>query len=437
MKINLGIITPETHMDYFRAIEEDMRPLCQFRFLTISNFRETTDIYLKNLDSVDGFVVSGRMLYESIDKECLDDKVPVHILHDDENLLYRELFRLLVTEPGLDISRIYVDYAYVIDSFNEFQQYLTHEGKPVDSGDLFKQAETMLDNHITLWEEKKIDLSITAFGHFVPELQKHGVRYILIRPTLENVKETISEIINEITILKLKNQRAVVACLSAHTEQPPPAEQLQELKVLVGRFLHDMNLADTAQISDGYVRLYTTYGNFMRITSNANNCTLLEYLEERVQGKVKIGWGSGHEYFQANVNATKAHRQADAYTGNCSFFINEEQKVIGPMRSMNVIQFSEQGDPEIIALAKEIGINNINLQRIMSYAEIMRTNKLSSEDVAECLSMTVRGANRILNKIEESQYVQTVFEKRDNSKGRPKKYYELLFLDKEGRKLSG
>lgn len=228
MTIKLGIITPESHMDYFRAIEEEMRPLCQFRFLTISNFRETTDIYLKNLDSVDGFVISGRMLYEAIDKEYLDDKVPVHILHDDENLLYRELFRLLVTEPGLDISRIYVDYAYIIESFSEFQQYLTHEGKPVNSGNLLERVETMLENHITLWEDKKIDLSITAFGHFVPELQKHGVKYILIRPTLESVKETISEIINEITILKLKNQRAVVACLSVQNEQHFSEEELHE-----------------------------------------------------------------------------------------------------------------------------------------------------------------------------------------------------------------
>lgn len=436
MKIKLGIITPETHMDYFHSIEEEMRSVCEFRFLTISSFRETTDLYLQNVGSVDGFVISGRMLYESIDKECLDDKVPVHILHDDENLLYRELFRLLVTEPGLDISRIYVDYAYVIDSFREFQQYLTHEGKPVDSGDLSERVETMLENHITLWENKKIDLSITAFGHFVPDLQKHGVKYILIRPALESVKETISEIINEITILKLKNQRAVVACLSVQNEQQSSEEELHQLKALVGRFLQSVNLADTAQISDSYVRLYTTYGNFMRITANAHNCSLLEYLEAHIEGKVKIGWGSGHEYFQANVNATKAHRQAEAYTGSCSFFINEEQKVIGPLRSMNVIRFSEQGDPEIIALAKEIGINNINLQKILSYAEMMRTNKLSSEDVAECLSMTTRGANRILNKIEESNYVQTVFEKRDNGKGRPKKYYELLFLDHEGRKIS-
>lgn len=434
MKIKLGIITPETHMDYFRIIEEEMRSVCQFRFLTISNFRETKDVYLKNLGLVDGFVISGRFLYESIDKECLDTKVPTHILQDNENLLYRELFRLLVTEPEFDISRIYVDYAYIIDSFSEFQKYLTHEGKPINSNDFFERVETMLENHITLWEEKKTDLSITAFGHFVPELKKHGVRYILIRPTLENVKETITEIINEITILKLKNQRAVVACLSMETAQPPAIEQLQELKDLVSKFLLSVNLADTAQISEGYVRLYTTYGSFMKITSDAHNCTLLEYLGESVSETVKIGWGSGHEYYQANENATKAYRQAKAFTGSCSFFINEDQKVIGPMKSMNVIQFSEQGDPEIIALAKSMGINNINLQKIISYAEIMRTNKLSSEDVAQCLSMTVRGANRILNKIEEKNYVQTVFEKRDNSKGRPKKYYELLFLDKDGHK---
>ncbi|MBE5992382.1 MAG: transcriptional regulator [Paenibacillaceae bacterium] len=434
MKIKLGIITPETHMDYFRAIEEEMRSVCQFRFLTISNFRETKDVYLKNLGLVDGFVISGRLLYESIDKESLDTKVPTHILQDNENLLYRELFRLLVTEPELDISRIYVDYAYIIDSFSEFQKYLTHEGKPIDSNDFFERVDTMLENHITLWEEKKTDLSITAFGHFVPELKKHGVRYILIRPTLENVKETITEIINEITILKLKNQRAVVACLSMETVQTPAIEQLQELKDLVSKFLLSVNLADTAQISEGYVRLYTTYGSFMKITSDAHNCTLLEYLDESVSETVKIGWGSGHEYYQANENATKAYRQAKAFTGSCSFFINEDQKVIGPMKSMNVIQFSEQGDPEIIALAKSMGINNINLQKIISYAEIMRTNKLSSEDVAQCLSMTVRGANRILNKIEEKNYVQTVFEKRDNSKGRPKKYYELLFLDKDGNR---
>ena len=430
--IKLGIITAEAHADYFRTVEKEFRSICQFQILAVSNPREVTDIYLKNLGLMHGFVFSGRFLYESIEKEYFDSKTPIYILQDNETLLYRELFRLMITEPELDMSRVYVDFADFIDSFGEFQKYLCHHGKPIDSDNLFERMETILEKHITLWEAGEIDLSITAFGHFLPELNKHNVRSILIRPSLEHIRESINRIVDEITIVRLRNQRTVVACISLETTLPPSEEQLDELKSLAASFLRSANFADTTEILEDQVKLYTTYGSFMKITSDAQSCALLKYLDARVSGKVKIGWGVGREYYQANENATKAHRQAKAYAGSCSFFINEDQKVVGPMRNMNVIQFSEQGDPGIIKLAQNIGINNINLQKIMSYAEIMGTNKLSSEDVAQCLSMTVKGANRILNIIEEKNYARTVFEKRDTGKGRSKKYYELLFLDRQG-----
>ncbi|MGI6359085.1 MAG: hypothetical protein ACOX2K_10430 [Bacillota bacterium] len=128
----------------------------------------------------------------------------------------------------------------------------------------------------------------------------------------------------------------------------------------------------------------------------------------------------------------KANRQAKAFPGNCSFFISAEQKVSGPLRCQASIQFSEQADPEIILVAQDIGISNINLQKIMSYAKNTGTNKISSRDIADCLSITVRGANRILNKIEAKGYAETVFEKREGGRGRPQKYYQLLFLGKNG-----
>ena len=138
---------------------------------------------------------------------------------------------------------------------------------------------------------------------------------------------------------------------------------------------------------------------------------------------------------QANENASRALQQAIAYPGSCSFFVNDELKVIGPLRSKEVIQYSEHGDSGTIARADEIGMNNINLQKIMSYAKMVGTNKLTSEDVARCLSITVRGANRILNKIEEKKQAKSIFERLDAGKGRPKKYYELLFLDQDGELL--
>jgi hypothetical protein len=160
-------------------------------------------------------------------------------------------------------------------------------------------------------------------------------------------------------------------------------------------------------------------------------------VQDHVSYVVKIGWGLGQEYVQANENAARALQQAKAYSGSCSFFVSDELKVVGPLRSNDAVQYSERGDAHTVALAEAIGMNNINLQKIMSYAKMAGTNKISSEDVARCLSITLRGANRILNKIEEKSQAKSIFERRDAGKGRPKKYYELLFLDEDGDVLSG
>ena len=200
-------------------------------------------------------------------------------------------------------------------------------------------------------------------------------------------------------------------------------------------FLRSMQLNVAIQAWDRSVRLLTTYGDFQKITSNAADCALIRHLTKTVPFPLKIGWGLGQEYMQANENAVRALQQAKAFPGSCSFFVSDELKVIGPLRAKEVLQFSEHGDSETVALADEIGMNNINLQKIMSYAKMAGTNKLTSEDVAKCLSITVRGANRILNKIEERSLAKSIFERLDSGKGRPKKYYELLFLDQDGARM--
>ena len=436
MRIRIGVITSEAHMDYMCIIQNEFKKVCDIKLFIVNQLKETDELYLKNRHLVDGFIFSGMYIYDAIKTDHLDVKLPMRVLQDNENVLYKELFRLLITKPDLDISRIYVDFAHVLDSFSEFKDYFAKQSKPIEGDDLYDKVDIMLKNHIALWKEDKIDLSITAFGNFLPKLKKHGIRHILIRPSLEHVREVFRGIINEITIIKLNNSRAVVAYVSIEAGDEdatvPLDERLNTLKRSTREFLHTQNIVDTVQIVDRHIQICTTYGDFVKITSNVQNCSLLDYLNSEVNGYVKVGWGSGQEYYQARENASKANRQAKAYTGSCSFFINEDQKVVGPLRNTDIIKYCENGDPEIMQLAQNIDMNNINLQKIVSYAEIIGTNKLSSEDVAQCLSITVRGANRILNKIEEKEYAKAVFEKRENNKGRPKKYFELIFLDKNG-----
>jgi len=435
MKIRLGIITTQAHIEYLKTIEETFRSQCRIDIIQIDDPREAQEAYLKNAPLVDGFVFSGRFIFDGVDPTCLKKDKPVRILQESEILLYRELFRLLLTEPLLNISRIYIDFAYVLDSFQEFLQYLPKQEKPIQNANLFEQMEIMLENHISMWDHGKTDLSITAFGHFIPELQKHGVRYLLIQPSYEHMQEVVSGLLNEVTILKLQKRRTVIGYISSDTPSGFDADGFEEVQRLTSEFMHGLNLPVSMQAVDGSIRLLTTFGVFQKITSDAVDCALIRHLTGCIPYTLKIGWGLGQEYMQANENAVRALQQAKAYPGSCSFFVSEALKVIGPLRSKDVIQFSEHGDSETVALAGEIGMNNINLQKIISYARMTGTNKLTSEDVAKCLSITVRGANRILNKIEEKRLAKSIFERLDSGKGRPKKYYELLFLDDDGELL--
>ena len=442
MRIRLGVIAPEVHIDSLKIIKEEFKEICDIKFLIVNDIMESDELYLMNKDKVDGFIFSGIYIKEAIDKDHFDMKIPYSFLNNDENILYKELFRLLLTKPDLDISRVYIDFAYVLDSFKEFRGYLTNQGKPLESEDIFKNINTLLENHVTLWEENKIDLSITAMGHFISEFKRHGIKYIYIRPPLEQMREIFKRIIDEITIIKLKKSRTVAAYISTEylgeSENGLPFKKsLQEIINSIKDFLRSNNLVFNAQIVSNHIQAYMAYSDFLKITSDIQSCSLLDYLVSGKEYALKIGWGAGREFYQAKENAEKANRQAKAYNGSCSFFIDDDQKVIGPLRKTNKIQFSEQCEPEIMILAQNIDMNNINLQRIISHSERIGTNKLSSADVAQCLSITIRGANRILNKIEQKNFATAIYEKRENSKGRPKKYYELIFLDKKGNLVSG
>lgn len=436
MIVRLGIITTQPHVELIKSIQKELCDTCEIDIMQIGNPCEAQEVYVKNAPYVDGFVFSGRFLYDAVDRDCLDEKKPVRILQDNEIILYKELFRLLLTEPNIDMSRIYIDFAYLLDSFREFIQYLPPQEKPIQSGNLFEQMDLMLENHLAMWEHGKTDLSITAFGHFVPILQKHGVRYLLIQPSLDHMKDVIQSLISEITILKLQNRRTVIGCVSTGTTPGFDAKQREEMTCIIDDFIRKMNVTVTMQVSDdGSIRLFTTYGDFLKITSGVKDCALIRAIQNSVSYIVKIGWGLGMEYMQANENALRALQQANAYSGSCSFFVSESLKVIGPLRSNDAIQFSGQDDPKIIALSNKIGMNNINLQKMISFAAIIGTNKVTSEDIARCLSITVRGANRVLNKIETNNLAAPIFERLDSGKGRPRKYYKLLFLHEDGSRL--
>ena len=61
--------------------------------------------------------------------------------------------------------------------------------------------------HVRLWEEGKIDLSVTRFSSIVPALQAAGVKVYFPFPSKRYVGEMCDKLLNEIERRKLEEQR--------------------------------------------------------------------------------------------------------------------------------------------------------------------------------------------------------------------------------------
>lgn len=445
MKTVIGVITTLPYKTYLEQLAEEFRNHCQMKFFIPETLQDVDFLYEQNKYDVDAFILSGSFIYEAIEKEHLMAQLPIKVLQDDEGSIYKGLFKIILSNPGIDTRRIYIDFANRIDSFDEFKDRFCPPIYPVSLSDsIFEQTRLLLKNHIELWERGLIDFSITAYGHFVPELTSRNNKFLFLRPSVETVRNLIKSLLDEVKILKLNNRKMVVGRVSIesdeHQEDIPSSiaaaaidiDDIAVLKTKLKGFFKMHKLVDTSQQIEDYIQLEMPYEAYLSLSDHLQSCALLTYLQRSTSHTVKIGWGSGREYFQAKENAEKANRQAKAYRGSCSFFVSDDQKVTGPLDRSGVITFKEMANDEIIELSERLGIHNINLQKIISYAAILGTNKLSSEDVANCLSITVRGANRILNQIEAKAYAGIIHEKRENTKGRPKKYYEMTFIDGQG-----
>lgn len=442
MKTVIGVITTLPYKVYLEQLAEAFQDLCQMKFFVPETLQDVDALYEQNKFDVDAFILSGSFIYEAIEKEHLLAQLPIKVLKDDEGSIYKGLFKIILSNPGIDTRRIYIDFANRIDSFDEFKDRFCPPIYSVSLSDsIHEQTRLLLKNHIELWENGQIDFSITAYGHFVPELKARGNKFLFLTPTVETVRNLINSLLDEVKIQKLNNRKMVVGKVSIESNEhkenklfPAAAsdDEIALLKTKLKGFFKMHKLVDTSQQIEDYIQLEMPYEAYLSLSDHLQSCALLTYLQRSTSHTIKIGWGAGREYFQARENSEKASRQAKAYRGSCSFFVSEDQRVTGPLDRSGTITFKEMANDEIMELSERLGIHNINLQKIISYASILGTNKLSSEDVANCLSITVRGANRILNQIEEKAYAGIIHEKRENTKGRPKKYYEMTFIDGQG-----
>ncbi|NNV09857.1 HTH domain-containing protein, partial [Geobacillus sp. MMMUD3] len=105
--------------------------------------------------------------------------------------------------------------------------------------------------------------------------------------------------------------------------------------------------------------------------------------------------------------------------------VTDSDQVIGPLGEETCLQYRNQITDYIQRWSEETDLSTLQLQKILAVLAKTESNELTADELAYHLGLTVRSANRILNRLEEKGVAKILYKKQEKLRGRPTKIYQI------------
>ena len=159
------------------------------------------------------------------------------------------------------------------------------------------------------------------------------------------------------------------------------------------------------------------------ITEDFKQNKLSAYLKEHIDFNLNVSYGVGNSLEEAMENARKAFI-ASGISGDC-FLVDEEQKLIGPLDEEERTISSNIITPRMQEISRKSTLSTATIHRISRLLIFLGRREITSSELAENFHMSLRGANRILQKLEDSGFAKSSQQKSSHMRGRPTKVYRI------------
>ena len=210
MTITIGFITSTPIEKHFKKIESELTPFCQIIYLNIDNEVGIVEQYNAYEASVDAFIFSGRLVYYSLLEKIASPNRPCYYFDESQVDIHRIFLELLLDNRQFDFSRLYIDVAAKGNDYLGIKGILGNETLPYfteyDYEDATSLAQKVMNRHISLFNEGKIDLSITRMGSHLDAFKSHGIPYIYTYPSPDYMLNFTMKIINKIAMEKMTDR---------------------------------------------------------------------------------------------------------------------------------------------------------------------------------------------------------------------------------------
>ena len=289
--------------------------------------------------------------------------------------------------------------------------------------------------HITgfakkLWDDGKIDLILSRSINNHRRLDTLGIPYVAVFPSEEMIAKSIRSALNELRLTQIRQQDELNILIRLPFSEDVEREEQEYREATVFKYLADFRRVHHMhfEISQGF----NQFEIHMPVETDSFEIDgmrpVLSELKRELGFPFRIGIGLSSSRERSRYFSEHALLEANRYGRNDAFFVGEDSTVVGPL-SVDTRLISRYSNEKAISFARENGINEPNILKIISLFEQDPAQILGSATLAPLLGVTPRSANRILGKLTELGllgYADENDTEKAARQGRPAHHYRFL-----------
>ena len=373
-------------------------------------------------DEIDGIYLTGIGVYYALvnDNEIELDKPVVYTRRGSIGLiksfweLKEKRHNILNLKLGIDV----VEKETLLNVINEFDIKL----KKIfyQKYEIQKTEEEYLEEYLKSYENREIDCVFTAFGYIYNVLKEKKIPVYRIQATNIEIESEFKTLLNRIELTNNRKDKIGIEIIKIDSIKSSLDNNLENKLKLEKKLLeYSKEVEGKIQVSDN--KEYMIISNIEMLKSKENLKVILNLKEdfEKIGEKLLIGIGERHTIFQAEKNARVALKLSLNQEGK--IFYSNGEKIRGPLLNVEELEYKSVSDEKIKNIADEIGISPIYLEKIKGMIKKQKKDSFTSIEIAKILNITPRSVNRIVKKIIEKDYAESVQVENSVTAGRPRR----------------
>lgn len=340
------------------------------------------------------------------------------------------------------LERISVDF---IESEVDIEQLLRATGIPWS--DVFIKyysrqydPEEIIQFHLQLWREGKIDGVITALRSVMNALQKEDVPVYHFTLSEQEIYQSLKIIIEKVQSSYFKNTQVGLVIIEVGNygkiiERAKTPYDLQILELRLKAILLPLCKSLDGYLLDkgtGVYEIFSSRGAVQREITMLQDTIEQLILAVNIDVPITAGIGFGETVFAGEINAHRALRNTREQKGARVIIVQDDGKMVEVVKYNKALSYEfYSNDTDLLKKLNKVSVGIKTYRKIENIVQRMGWSSFSNSQLAAQMSVTERNVRRIITSLCEAGLVEQVGEEYAAARGRPNKLYQIVAYKNE------